>query len=148
MAKNEPILFLQQLSDKDRNKVKKASSERVRAELFKLGMSQVDLTKFSREQLVECNAEAICVGPAKAEEEEVTPGAAAEAESKYPKAEMSQNWDLQIRLEEMCIAAGERRMQHEREMKQYDLQAQQRAQELQLQLEEGRLKSENEFHSL
>lgn len=147
MASKEPTSFLQQLSDKDRNKVKKASSDRIRAELLKTGVSQADLNKLSREQLVECYAEAIYAGTAKVEEEGA-PGAAAEAEGKYPKSGMDQDWGLQIRLEEMRIAADERRMQHEREMKQLDLQAQQQAEESQRHFEEGRLKAETEFRSL
>ena len=165
MASKEPKSYLQLLSDKDRNKVKKASSERIRAELVKVGVSQGELDKLSREQLVERYAEAIHAGTAQAEEE-VAPSVAeeeramiAEAVSKYSKSGMSQDWDLQIRLEEMRIAADERRraadkeecqaqreaeerqraaereaevkrMEHEREMKQLDLRAQQRAEEL------------------
>ena len=156
---------MQLLSDKDRNKVKKASSERIRAELVKVGVSQGELDKLSREQLVERYAEAIHAGTAQAEEEvalsvaEEERAMIAEAVSKYSKSGMSQDWDLQIRLEEMRIAADERRraadkeecqaqreaeerqraaereaevkrMEHEREMKQLDLRAQQRAEEL------------------
>ena len=53
------LSFMEQLSQELREKVKKSPSEKIKAKLVEAGMQQVEIDKFTREQLMEKYAEVL-----------------------------------------------------------------------------------------
>ena len=153
------LSFMEQLSQELREKVKKSPSEKIKAKLVEAGMQQVEVDKFTREQLMEKYAEVLFKLSEMVEEEatgevsEAVEGAKAMLPTTGIKAP---EWDLaRIEFEREKLASEERRIaaqiaaqtaaakelkmlelaaakeqrEHEREMKRLDAESQWRFEE-------------------
>jgi hypothetical protein len=92
MAAEGRLPFIEQLSAESREKIRKSSSERLRAKLMEAGMQQSEVERITREQLMERYAELLVGRPAGFDEGDV--GAVASGKTTLPAAVLeTSEWD-------------------------------------------------------
>jgi hypothetical protein len=157
MAAEGRLPFIEQLSAESREKIRRSSSERLRAKLMEAGVQQSEVERITREQLMERCAELLVGRPARFDEGDV--GAVASVKTTLPAAVIeTSEWDAariefereklafeerriaaQKELKMLEIAAAKEQREHEREMKLMEVEAQRR-------VEEARLRQNAEYH--